>query len=141
MYRIIIATVLILLTGWTTAAAQNQKDRFEQIKAHKVAYLTEKMDLSVSEAEKFWPLYNEYEKSQQKIRSEAQVQIKSPTNEEARSILFSSLEKDEKNIGLKRKFYEAAAQVVSYQKLYLMEQGEREFRIKILERYKNIRKR
>lgn len=141
MYKILTATVLFLLIGWTTASAQNQKDRFQQIKAHKVAYLTEKMDLSVSEAEKFWPLYNEYEKSQQNIRSETRDQVKNPTNEEARSILFSSLEKDEKNIRLKREFYEAAAQVVSYQKLYLMEQGEREFRIKILERYKNIRKR
>lgn len=140
MYRTITAIIVILLAGWTSVSAQNQKNKFEQIKVHKVAYLTEKMDLSVSEAEKFWPLYNDFEESLQKIRSEARMQTKNPTNEEAKTYLFSSLEKDEKEIGLKRDFYEVAAKVISYQKLYLLEQGEREFRIKLLERYKNLRK-
>ncbi|MBY5956559.1 hypothetical protein KUV50_00325 [Membranicola marinus] len=132
-------TILLLLTGWLTTSAQNQ--RFEKIKAHKVAYLTEKMELSVSEAEKFWPLYNEYEKAQQEIRSQKRSQVKNPSDDQAKEILFNALESNAKEIDLKREFYKEAAQILSYKKLYLMEQGEREFRLTILERYKNMRKR
>ena len=39
----------------------NKKDRAEKIKAEKVAFITSELDLSSKEAEKFWPIYNEYE--------------------------------------------------------------------------------
>jgi|YNPMSStandDraft_2_1061718.scaffolds.fasta_scaffold04720_5 Spy/CpxP family protein refolding chaperone len=39
----------------------------EQIKAQKVAFLTSKLDLTVQEAQSFWPLYNEYEKKKEEI--------------------------------------------------------------------------
>ena len=35
----------------------------EKFQADKVAFLSQKMDLSVKEAEAFWPLYNEYSKA------------------------------------------------------------------------------
>ena len=41
-------------------AQQHQKR--ERIKAIKTAYLTEELNLSSQEAEKFWPVYNKYEK-------------------------------------------------------------------------------
>lgn len=141
MYKSSIATVLILLTGWITLSAQNQPERFQQINAHKVAYLTDKMDLSVEEAEKFWPMYNEYQKSLTTIRREARIAPRHSTDEEAKSILYGTLEKNEQEIALKREFYEKASQAISYKKLLLMEKGERDFRIEILERFQNMRKR
>jgi hypothetical protein len=44
--------------------AQRQADpkMFEQIKAKKVAFITEEIGLTSLEAEKFWPVYNELEK-------------------------------------------------------------------------------
>jgi hypothetical protein len=43
---------------------QNDPSRFQEamtkMKAERVSFLTEKLELSVEEAEKFWPVYNEY---------------------------------------------------------------------------------
>ena len=50
-------------------------ERQERFHAQKVAYFTDKMQLTSSEAEKFWPLYNDY------------VNRKSKFEEESRSIL------------------------------------------------------
>jgi len=40
--------------------AQRDRNRHEQIQAMKIAYITERLDLSSEEAEKFWPIYNDY---------------------------------------------------------------------------------
>src|SRR6187455_2970115 len=58
------------------AAAQDDdlpqlpEGRLEEIKAQKVAYLTQKMSLTTEEAQKFWPIYNEYDKGLEAIRKE-----------------------------------------------------------------------
>jgi Spy/CpxP family protein refolding chaperone len=50
--------------------AQGRKDREEQIekfRSMKIAFYTERLELTTEEAEKFWPLYNEYEKNRHEI--------------------------------------------------------------------------
>lgn len=41
--------------------SQKIGERFERIKALKTAFITDRLDLSPGEAEKFWPVYNKYE--------------------------------------------------------------------------------
>ena len=73
MKKILLLTGIMILT--VTAYCQpdrNIQDRKEQIKAQKVAYLTNRLQLTPREAEIFWPLYNEYE---QKIEKEERPKI------------------------------------------------------------------
>ncbi len=51
---------LILFTAGSRSFAQNS-DKHERIKALKVSFITEKLELSSVEAEKFWPIYNTYD--------------------------------------------------------------------------------
>jgi len=49
---------LVVFAGFSyICAAQPPKER---IKALKVAYITKELNLTSAEAEKFWPVYNEY---------------------------------------------------------------------------------
>ena len=73
----IMKRVILLLTFTAFILAQNvvfaqakdeHKDKWEKYRAEKVAFLTNKLDLTPQEAEKFWPVYNQLEKE----RSEAQ---------------------------------------------------------------------
>jgi len=41
--------------------SQNHKPKKEEIKAQKIAFLTTELNLTEKEAEKFWPIYNEYD--------------------------------------------------------------------------------
>lgn len=43
--------------------AQKKNNYWEQIKAEKIGFLTQKLDLSVEEAQAFWPVYNQFEKA------------------------------------------------------------------------------
>ena len=59
MKKYIFITVLLITTS--TLFAQTNK-RFEKIKAHKIAFITNQLELTSTEAELFWPVYNKYEK-------------------------------------------------------------------------------
>ena len=45
------------------------KEKHEKIKALKVAYITEKLSLTVEEAEKFWPIYNAFSDTSNELRN------------------------------------------------------------------------
>ena len=40
----------------------------DRIRALKVAFITDKLKLTPEESEKFWPVYNQYEAEQKRIR-------------------------------------------------------------------------
>jgi hypothetical protein len=44
-----------------------RKDRKERIEVLKIQFITEKLDLTPSEAESFWPVYEEYNKAVREI--------------------------------------------------------------------------
>ena len=59
-----IALSAMLLLGAFTCLAQGKPDKKEwqeKMKAEKVAYLTDYMNLTSAEAQKFWPVYNQAE--------------------------------------------------------------------------------
>ncbi|MBQ9529755.1 MAG: hypothetical protein IJR73_05295, partial [Bacteroidales bacterium] len=47
-----------------------QEKMHEKFQADKVAFLSQKMDLSVKEAEAFWPIYNEYSKASEEVHKD-----------------------------------------------------------------------
>ena len=64
-----IAATLALAAG--TAMAQDDKARNdwqEKMKAQKIAYLTDRMDLTSEEATLFWPVYNRAEKEKNTVK-------------------------------------------------------------------------
>ena len=64
-----IITPLVLLIFCFSAYAQSGgKDWRQQIKAQKVAFITEQLSLTPKEAQKFWPIYNTYEDKLNQIR-------------------------------------------------------------------------
>ena len=61
--------LLLLLIGTFNATAQDFKNR-ERIKALKVAFITERLELTSTEAQQFWPIYNTFEDNTNKLRRE-----------------------------------------------------------------------
>lgn len=44
-------------------------ERFERVEAILVAHITKSLDLSAAEAEKFWPVFNEFSKAEFELRA------------------------------------------------------------------------
>ena len=52
---------LMIILFLATLGMNAQDRKFEKIKAHKTAFITEKVNLTSAQAEKFWPIYNKHE--------------------------------------------------------------------------------
>ncbi|MEC3878660.1 hypothetical protein [Parapedobacter sp. 10938] len=62
---------LALLLPVTIAVAQESRaERFERIEAEKIAFITKALNLTPSEAQKFFPVYNQYHKEIYKLKQE-----------------------------------------------------------------------
>jgi len=62
----ILAALIILLTAGVSAQNPNR----ERLESYKIAFFTQRLNLTPTEAEKFWPLYNQYQEKKIKIQQE-----------------------------------------------------------------------
>jgi hypothetical protein len=68
MKRLIAFYIILLLLPGMKAVSQNKK--MENLNSFKIGFFTKKLDLSPAEAEKFWPVYNEYQNQRSQIQLE-----------------------------------------------------------------------
>jgi hypothetical protein len=120
-----------------------QRPNIERAKAVRVALLTQKMSLSTEEAEKFWPIYNEYEKEQKKLREKFQPNkdIFSLDDAAVEKHLFGILDMEEELVKMKKKYYQNFSKVIGYRKVAILAKSDREFYLAMIERLKNQPKR
>ncbi|NJN77117.1 MAG: hypothetical protein HC803_01320 [Saprospiraceae bacterium] len=70
-------TLLLLTVGVSTMFAQRRgSGPSEKIEAFRVAFFTQKLDLTESESQAFWPIYNAYQKDLRLLRQEQKTYIK-----------------------------------------------------------------
>lgn len=59
---------LMIILFLATLGMNAQDRKFEEIKAHKTAFITEQVNLTSTQAEKFWPIYNKHEQQVMALR-------------------------------------------------------------------------
>ncbi|WP_345164522.1 sensor of ECF-type sigma factor [Algibacter aquimarinus] len=125
-----------------------QKGNRQQIKALKVAFITEKLNLSEIEAQKFWPVYNEFElksaniryKEIRAIRKEIKENIDNMSDEKA-SELLDKLRKSENRLHeLHTGLFEKLSGIISPRKMILLKVAEDDFKRKMLNELKRRKK-
>jgi hypothetical protein len=61
-------SLLILILSVSQLSAQSAN--MERLNSYKIGFFTKKLNLTSSEAEKFWPVYNEYQRQKNLIQQE-----------------------------------------------------------------------
>jgi vacuolar-type H+-ATPase subunit I/STV1 len=74
MKSAVIILVFLLLYPVMELSAQNQN--FERFNTYKIGFFTKKLNLSSAEAEKFWPVYNEYQNQKTRLQVEKGITIR-----------------------------------------------------------------
>jgi hypothetical protein len=62
--------ILILLAVLPFSGLKAQNPNLEKFNSYKIGFFTKKMNLSTEEAEKFWPVYNEYQSQRNQIQKD-----------------------------------------------------------------------
>jgi hypothetical protein len=128
-----------LLLAFFLVTAQNGK-KLERIKALRVAYISNKLDLTSNEAEKFWPIFNDFDAKQFNLRLQKRIlnlQLSSQNNndfsEKEMNKLLEDSEKIEDETQLNRKnFVKKLKGIIAPQKIILLKQLEDEFKRELL---------
>lgn len=85
--RIIALVILVCVAFVSKAQDQKNKFEFDKFKSEKIAFITTAIDLTPSEAEKFWPVYNQFEKKKFEIMEKRRALETKIRNEEEMSKL------------------------------------------------------
>src|SRR5450432_1658903 len=86
-----------------------------RLEALKIAYITKRLDLSPEEAQKFWPIYNQYAEELKRARQDAVRNNK------------SEIELDEALLNIRKKYSVLFEQALSPQKIDVFFKSEKEF--------------
>ncbi|MBF8149344.1 sensor of ECF-type sigma factor [Winogradskyella sp. F6397] len=132
---------LILLALFVSANAFAQRIDKNKIKALKIAHITEQMNLTEAEAQKFWPIYNANEDAEDKLKEQSTIRRKSInpdelSESEAKSLLLNMEKIEKQKVELHSKMLSELLDVLPAKKIIKLYQAERSFKQKLFEEYK-----
>ncbi|OBX22315.1 hypothetical protein [Bizionia sp. APA-3] len=132
-------TILILVTVLlsTVGFSQNRDDHHEKIKTLKVAYITEKLNLTQTEAQNFWPIYNKFEEDHNKLRNDVSdkrkdIDMENLTESNAKSLIKEMELLYEKRYQSYQKYMKDLQTVLPAKKVVLLKKVEDDFKRKIV---------
>lgn len=140
MKRLLILSLVLFACG--SLFAQNTAK--EKIESARIALITERLGLTPDQAEKFWPLYNEYRDLTQQLRQEYEtakekLNPQSATDEEKRNLLNLGLRLKEQKVELEKDYSQRMMRVISAQQIMSLRKAEDDFRRMLLEQIQKRR--
>jgi len=110
--------------GSLLAQDYNKPNRTEKIQALKIAFITQKLNLNPDEAQRFWPVYNNYETDIKQLMFE---------NKKSGDVL----ENEEKILNIKKRYKPEFFKVIGQPKTNALFNAEKEFRGVLMRQLKN----
>lgn len=111
----------------------------ERIKALKIAFITERLQLTETEAQQFWPVYNAFDEKNQTLRQEnlgrfRSVDVESLSESDAKTLLQNIIAKEEKRHELRETFMTDLMAILPAKKIILLKAAEDDFKRQMMER-------
>lgn len=120
------------------------RERKERFKAEKVAYISSVLNLSVQQAQKFWPIYNQYdilldsigEKRRNNMDMKRLNDISSFSEQECKEMMNNSFAIDSKELEIRKKYYDELSKIFSQKEIMQYYHAEHEFRRNAMRQFK-----
>lgn len=137
-----ITLLFILFISFFSVHAQDSKHRDnhrERIKALKVAFITQEMNMDAELAQKFWPIYNKYECQRSDLHQREHSDIKnitSLTDKEAENMLNEFLKIENQEYIIKKQLFSDLKRIISAKEIIKLHKLESDFNKKLLKEYR-----
>lgn len=140
----ILAPLLFLMA--TISLSSQEKQDWEKIKSLKVAFITEKLELTPKEAQSFWPLYNEHQSKKEGFYRVERFEIGSDikkldalSDSQASELLIRMQKLEEEKYRAERSYIEKISKTISAKKTILLMRSEEEFKRHLIRQYRQKR--
>ena len=133
-----LTSILFILSFSVIMGAQANRDK---IKTLKIAYITEKLNLTEKEAQQFWPIYNNFEEENSNLKKQAHdarktTDLNTISEEDAVQLLKKIRLNENKRQSLENDFIDRLTKIMSAKKIILLHKIEDDFKRKMFEEYK-----
>jgi hypothetical protein len=136
MKKTMIIFLMMIFPGiWLSA----QNPNLEKLNSYKIGFFTKKLNLTSAEAEKFWPVYNEYQKQKNQIQQERISLIRNFNQNESNLIDSQMTEIGDKLVSsivqestLAVSFHKKLKEVLPPEKVIRFYQAENQFKAQLL---------
>ena len=138
--------IIIILVLLFTTMSNSQRGNREKIKSLKVAFITDKLDLTSTEAQQFWPVYNKFEEKREVLRQMERKEIRNKMQDaselsEAESVTllekYTRFKTDAEK--LDQQFLKEIQKVLSAKKTLILMRSEEEFKRQLIKQYRQNR--
>jgi len=137
MKRISIFLLIMMIFPMTWTSAQNTN--LEKLNNYKIGFFTKKLNLTSTEAEKFWPVYNDYQAQRNQIQVE-KMKLNRNFNQNGNTLSDALLvEMGDKYVDcivrestLAVAFHKKLKEVLSPAKVILYYQAENQYKVQLL---------
>jgi|688.fasta_scaffold388836_2 hypothetical protein len=134
---------LLMLLGIGAFAQPGGGPQKEKIESMKIGFITQKLDLSAEEAQRFWPVYNKYVDEMEKSRKaykgrvmEEIADIDNMSNAEAEKTLNDMLAFKSSEVEVIKKYTAEFKKVLPPQKVVKLFVAEQQFKRELLKQLK-----
>ncbi|MDR3680814.1 MAG: Spy/CpxP family protein refolding chaperone [Flavipsychrobacter sp.] len=137
-----LVTSLIFFAN-STMYAQDRDDKhatLEHIHSIKVAYITDRLNLTSQQSQVFWPVYSSYEKELKALRKSYFEKYKGVDKNDdhvSRQFFDDNLDFQAASVDLKRKYRDQFLNVLTPQQLANLFKAEHDFNIMLMQRLKD----
>lgn len=137
---------LMFLLPLTTLA---QRPKGEEIESLKIAYFTQKLDLSPEEAKIFWPIYNNMQSEQSALRKERMqkmisfrkvTEIDNLSDAQVQSLITSEFDLRQRDLNIEKKYYAKLKSSLPIKVVGKFYRAQEAFKRELLNRYRGGKK-
>ncbi|MBO9639943.1 Spy/CpxP family protein refolding chaperone [Siphonobacter aquaeclarae] len=135
-------TGFLLFAASAGTFAQNNREGMQQIRAAKITWITNRLNLTPDQSKDFWPLFNEYENKKREIRHRIR-KLNGETNNLAtsedavRKNLKEILELRQQEVDLEKDYQGKFLKVIDVRQLAELYKADQRFTQMLLERLKD----
>jgi hypothetical protein len=137
-----LALIVMLTLDLTSQEERHERpmgENKERLKAHKIAFITERLQLTPAEAEKFWPIYNEHEAAMDSFHKEFRKShpfepedIEAMSDAEANTFIEEQMKHEQQAIEQRKAFIGKLKGVIPSKKILMLMEAEKDFRVEVV---------
>jgi len=140
----ILTISLILAACIAMAQKPNQGNAKSKLESARIALITERLGLTPSQAQQFWPIYNEYAEQRRSIQLEYRqarqgLDLDKLSEAQSRALVKARIEGKQRQLNLESKYSERLTKVISTRQLVALKRAEDDFRQMIIRRLEQRR--
>ena len=116
--------------------------RLGQLENAKIAFITNRVSLTQDQAQKFWPLYNEFSGRRRELNRSGRLLrrdiTEGMTDQQLRDNFAQSFNTRQQELNLEKEYFDKFQKVISLRQVAQLFQAERDFTKEVIKRVANV---